>query len=72
MRYYEPDGDHVINVFKTHYVHANVSWDSIDGWFGPGASVQYTVTTAGSAPKAVVAALPGPMVGWTSWAATAM
>mgnify|MGYP000878695950 CR=1 FL=1 len=51
VRYYEPDGDRVINVFQSPYARANVAWNAVDGWFGPGVNVQYTVTSAGGSPK---------------------
>ena len=28
----------------TPYARANIDWDAVDGWFGPGVTVQYTVT----------------------------
>jgi hypothetical protein len=31
----EPDGDSVINVLGPRTL-ANVTWDAVDGWFGPG------------------------------------
>ncbi len=33
------------------YARANVDWDSVDGWFGPGVTVQYTVTDGKGAYK---------------------
>jgi hypothetical protein len=44
MRYWEPGGDWVINVITVPYARANTTWDNVDGWFGPGVTVQYTVT----------------------------
>jgi hypothetical protein len=51
VRYFEPDGDAVINVFGTPYARANVSWDTVEGWFGSGVSVEYTVASSGGTPK---------------------
>jgi len=42
--YFEPDGDAVANAFQAPYARANIVWDAVDGWFGSGVTVWYTVT----------------------------
>ena len=44
IMYFQPDGTRVINVITAPYARANYSWNGVDGWFGPGVSVQFTVT----------------------------
>jgi hypothetical protein len=46
VTYAEPDGDHVLNAFQGPYARANYGTDSMDGWFGPGVTVYFTVTTS--------------------------
>ncbi|MFN8466750.1 MAG: hypothetical protein U0X20_14425 [Caldilineaceae bacterium] len=45
VRYLLPNGNWVINVFRAPFARANIAWDSVDGWFGAGVTVWFTVTT---------------------------
>ena len=51
VRYAEPDGDSVINIFSGPYARANIAWDAVDGWFGPVVNVQFTVADGSGNPK---------------------
>ena len=42
--YIEPDGDAATNTFEAPHARANIVWNAVDGWFGPGVTVWYTVT----------------------------
>ena len=44
VRYLLPNGDSVINVFRMPYARTNIAWNNVDGWFGAGVTVWFTVT----------------------------
>ena len=44
VSYVEPDGDAVTYPFQAPHARANTTWNAVDGWFGPGVTVWYTVT----------------------------
>ncbi len=43
LRYFEPDGDSVINTFEAPYARVGLTWDFVSGWFGSNAEVSFTV-----------------------------
>ena len=43
LRYFEPDGDSVINTFETPYARVSLTGDFVSGWFGSNAEVSFTV-----------------------------
>lgn len=47
VTYVEADGDRVINAFEAPRARVNYRHNNLDGWFGPGVEVTYTVTPAG-------------------------
>jgi len=67
--YHEPDGDQVMNVFRAPFAKANTAVDNLDGWFGAGATVSFTVTDHLGAPKGSGSAV-GRADGWIdgTWA----
>ena len=44
LDYYDLNGNRVIHRFYTPYPRANTTWDAVDGWFGAGVTVWFTVT----------------------------
>jgi hypothetical protein len=46
LDYFDPNGNRVTNVIEVPFARANTAWDAVDGWFGPGVTLVYTVTDA--------------------------
>ena len=45
VAYYTPDGDQIVDVFRTAHARAfTAPFYGVDGWFGIGATVNYTIT----------------------------
>jgi uncharacterized repeat protein (TIGR01451 family) len=64
LKYYEPDGDTVINIVDWPWVRANYAHDWVGADYEPGHTFWITVTDSTGAVKATTASMSAPGWGW--------